>query len=106
MSYAYFGGGPGMLVSGLVWLLAGVLGWQISATISVIAFFVGGMFIVPLAMLLSKLLNRPGKHAADTLCPPWHLKAQCCYLWVYLLPINPTDKYLSIRALRNLHIKT
>lgn len=65
MKFAYFGGGPGMLVSGLVWLLAGILGWQVSTTASVVAFFIGGMFIFPLGMLLSKMLKRPGKHASD-----------------------------------------
>lgn len=65
MKHAYYGGGPGMLVSGLVWLLAGLLAWQVSAMAGVLAFFIGGMFIFPLGMLFSKILKRPGKHAQD-----------------------------------------
>ncbi|NMP32002.1 hypothetical protein HII17_10525 [Thalassotalea sp. M1531] len=64
MSYAYFGGATGVLVSGLVWCIAGTVALTMTHLASMFTLFIGGMFIHPLAMLLSKLLNRPGNHDA------------------------------------------
>lgn len=62
MKQAYYGGGPGMLASGLVWLTAGVVGLQLTVKASVLTLFFGGMLIFPLAMLIAKLLKRSGQH--------------------------------------------
>ena len=62
MRTGYFGGAPGMLVSGLVWLLAGVVGLLVSQQASVLTLFFGGMAIHPLGSVLAKLLGRSGKH--------------------------------------------
>ncbi len=62
MSYSYFGGGTGVLVSGLVWCIAGLVALLYSNQSSMLALFFGGMFIHPLAMLLSKILKRTGSH--------------------------------------------
>lgn len=65
MSNAYYGGGPGSLVSGLVWVISGVIAMFISMQASVLTFFFGGTLIFPISMLISKLLNRSGKHKPD-----------------------------------------
>lgn len=62
MDFSYFGGGTGVLVSGLIWCIAGTVGLFSSTQSSMFTLFIGGMFIHPLAMLLSKALKRPGKH--------------------------------------------
>ena len=62
MSYSYFGGGTGVLISGLVWCIAGLFALLYSYQSSMLALFFGGMFIHPLAMLLSKIFKRTGNH--------------------------------------------
>ena len=62
MRHAYYGGGPGVLISGIVWLSSGLIAYFGSATTSMIVFFIGGMLIHPIGILISKLLKRSGKH--------------------------------------------
>ena len=62
MNFSYFGGGTGVLVSGLVWCIAGIVALLYSNQSSMLALFFGGMFIHPLAKLLSKFLKRSGNH--------------------------------------------
>jgi hypothetical protein len=55
LSRAYAGGAPGVLVSGLVWLAAGIAS-QVSGTITAAAvLFVGGMAIHPLGVLIERV---------------------------------------------------
>lgn len=65
MRVSYFGGSFGVIVSSIVWLLAAVLTFYTTEQISLIVFFIGGMFIHPLGIVLSKLFKRSGKHQAD-----------------------------------------
>ena len=65
MNTAYFGGGAGVLVSGLIWCLAGITALLYSAQSSMLVLFFGGMLIHPLALLLAKLLKRSAKHQPD-----------------------------------------
>jgi hypothetical protein len=62
MRAAYLGGGPGILVSGTVWFIAGCTCLWHSPRQAVWTLFVGGMLIHPLAVLLLKGLGRPGTH--------------------------------------------
>lgn len=62
MNYSYFGGATGVFASGLVWCVAGLIALFYSNQTSMLSLFVGGMFIHPLGMLLSKMLKRSGKH--------------------------------------------
>ena len=62
MQTAYFGGAPGILCSGLVWLIAGMVALKLSNKQAVWTLLIGGMFIHPAAVLLNKLLGRSGKH--------------------------------------------
>ena len=65
MRDAYLGGGPGILISSIVWLTAGIVAVYNSDLSSLIVFFVGGMFIYPVSTLISKLLKRTGKHLKE-----------------------------------------
>jgi hypothetical protein len=62
MNFAYFGGGTGVLVSGLIWCIAGLVGLLYTNQYSMLTLFFGGMFIFPLSLLLAKMLKRPGNH--------------------------------------------
>ncbi|BAH37100.1 MAG TPA: hypothetical protein DGD08_16830 [Gemmatimonas aurantiaca] len=62
MRHGYLHGAPGVLVSGLVWLTAALIGVVRSDTAAVYALLVGGMLIHPLSVLLTKTLRRPGAH--------------------------------------------
>jgi len=62
MRKSYLGGGPGAFASGIVWLTAGITALISTKQISVLIFFFGGMLIHPLGILISKALNRSGKH--------------------------------------------
>jgi hypothetical protein len=62
MNISYFGGGTGVIVSGFIWCIAGLVALLYSNQSSMLALFFGGMFIHPLAILLSKLFKRSGKH--------------------------------------------
>lgn len=62
MRDAYIGGGTGALVSGLVWIMAGVVALNAPQKTAVIAFLIGGVLIFPLSVVLDKLLGRRGKH--------------------------------------------
>lgn len=63
MRTAYYGGAPGVLCSGLVWLTAGMVALQLSAAQAVWTLLIGGMFIHPAAVVLNKVLGRSGKHS-------------------------------------------
>ena len=65
MRSSYFGGATGVIVSGLIWCIAGLVTLLYSMQASMWTLFFGGMFIHPFAILLSKFLNRSGSHAAD-----------------------------------------
>ena len=62
MRLAYYGGGSGVFASGVVWLMAGIAAVSISTLAGAVVLFVGGMFIYPLSVVLSKFLNRSGNH--------------------------------------------
>ena len=61
MSQAHVGGAPGILVSGLAWLCAGIVWSQRGTVTAFAALFVGGMLIVPVSLLMCRLLFRAPK---------------------------------------------
>jgi hypothetical protein len=65
MNLVYFGGFTGVLVSGLVWCIAGVVGLFYSHFTSMLTLFFGGMLIHPLGLLLVKILKRTGQHSSE-----------------------------------------
>ncbi len=50
-------GAPGVLVSGLIWVGAGLVAWFHSFEFSILALFFGGMVIFPVSTVLSKRIN-------------------------------------------------
>ena len=78
MRNSYFGGAPGAFASGVVWLTAGIIALLSTKQISVMVFFFGGMLIHPLGILLSKALNRSGKHKKGN--PLSHLALESTFL--------------------------
>lgn len=65
MNLSYVCGVTGVLVSGVVWTLAGIIGITISNVASMTALLVGGMFIFPLSVILSKIMSASGKHSSE-----------------------------------------
>lgn len=62
MRVAYYGGGPGVIVSGSVWLIAGCVAYLISPNAGMLALIFGGMAIFPASVLLCKIIGASGKH--------------------------------------------
>ncbi|GGA68403.1 hypothetical protein GCM10011369_07570 [Neiella marina] len=62
MRNAYHHGAPGVLCSGLVWLIAGLVAVFSSAVAGILTLVIAGMLIFPASVLVCKLLGRTGKH--------------------------------------------
>tara|TARA_Y200000002_G_scaffold26728_1_gene20107 strand:- start:5466 stop:6146 length:681 start_codon:yes stop_codon:yes gene_type:complete len=65
MRVAYLGGGTGILISGVIWLISGLSGMYFTKEVSILVLFFGGMLIYPFGVLSAKLLNRTGKPHKD-----------------------------------------
>ena len=65
MRQAFYGGATGITTSALAWLAAALVAFLVSPRGAIAALCIGGMFIHPAAILLSKLLGRPGVPAKD-----------------------------------------
>jgi hypothetical protein len=61
MRRGYYAGATGVAMSALAWLAAAAAAWFVPS-IAIATLFVGGMLIHPAAVLLSRLLGRPGTH--------------------------------------------
>lgn len=85
MRSGYLNGAPGVLVSGLVWAVAGCVATWISPQRAVWALFVGGVFIHPVAVLLTRLLGAAGRHAPGN---PLGALAMATTFWmIMMLPL-------------------
>lgn len=62
MRRAYYGGAPGVVTSGLIWLIAGFVTLYATPKYGIAALIIGGMFIFPISLLLCKLVGVSGKH--------------------------------------------
>jgi hypothetical protein len=58
---AEYGGGPGVIASGTVWLIAGIVSYFDSSVSGIITLIIGGMFIFPLGILFCKIAGASGK---------------------------------------------
>lgn len=87
MRSAYYAGAPGLIVSGLVWLVAGAVAALAQPTSAVIALCVGGAAIHPLAVLLCKALGRSGQHQRTNPLAALALESTGVLLLCLLLPI-------------------
>lgn len=62
---AYYGGVPGVFVSGLVWLTAGTVAYLSEGYLHLLVFFFGGMLIHPLGLVIARTLGASGRTAPD-----------------------------------------
>lgn len=63
MARAHVRGAPGVLVSGLVWMIAGTLWDRYGVETGFVALFVGGTLIFPLSLLISRVVFKAPKAA-------------------------------------------
>lgn len=62
MRRGYLSGAPGVLVSGLVWLTAGLVTALVSDKIGVLTLLMGGAAIHPIGVSIAKLFGASGTH--------------------------------------------
>ena len=91
---AYVGGGPGAVVSGLLWFAAAWVEANHGIRTAFIALFLGGMLIYPLGLAASSLLFRRASEAKDNPMGPVALESTIamigCLLAAWLiLPFKP-----------------
>jgi low temperature requirement protein LtrA len=65
MRRAYLRGAPGVLVSGIVWLIGGLVAVFVSEKYSVFALLIGGALIHPISLVVAKLLGHDGTHTGQ-----------------------------------------
>lgn len=58
---AYVDGGPGVAISGCIWLAAYIVQLQQGGEQAFVYLFIGGMFIFPLALLVDRVILRRAK---------------------------------------------
>jgi hypothetical protein len=58
MRHAYYDGAPGILVSSLVWIAAALVCYQLGINQAVWTLLIGGAFIYPLSLIVTKALGR------------------------------------------------
>ena len=61
MRHAYYDGVPGILVSGLVWIAAALVCFQLGINKAVWTLLIGGALIHPIGTVVTKVLGRPAK---------------------------------------------
>lgn len=62
---AYTDGGPGVIVSGLVWIAASIVTARRGITVGFAVLFFGGMLIFPLALLANRVLLRRARESDE-----------------------------------------
>lgn len=81
MRHVYYHGAPGVLTSGLVWLMAALVVVGKGPAVAMWALFFGGICIFPLSVLFTRMLGRPGKHTAGN---PLGVLAMASTLWMIM----------------------
>lgn len=94
MRFAHCSGAFGMLASSIAWFCAALAAAQASPRQAVWVLFIGGMLIHPSAVLISKLLGRPGHHSTGN---PLGSLAWASTLWlIFSLPLAYAVSLLRI----------
>ncbi len=57
MGHNYINGGPGVLVSGFVWLISAIVTYAIGFQAGMLSLFVGGMLIVPISGVIERQMR-------------------------------------------------
>ncbi len=100
---AYTDAGPGIIVSGLVWLIAAYAEAAEGLTTGFIVLFVGGMFIYPGALLVNRVILRRAKEQAGNPGGPLVLEGTVTMIaglvaaWLFI-PYRP-DLVMPIAAI-------
>lgn len=61
MRHAFYDGAPGILVSGLVWITAALVCYQLGINKAVWTLLIGGALIHPMGTIVTKAVGRPAK---------------------------------------------
>jgi len=61
MRHAYYDGAPGILVSGIVWVIAALVCYYLGVDKAVWTLLIGGVLISPVSTIVEKVLGRPAK---------------------------------------------
>lgn len=77
MRSAFLGGFAGQVVSGSIWLAAGIVSVVAGSTLAMIVLFFGSALIFPLTQILVRLVGRPGKVSPNNTL--WVLGAQVAF---------------------------
>lgn len=70
MNTAYFNGVPGVISSGSIWLISGLVASMLNMKMGILTLVIGGMFIFPISIVICKLCGRSGKHQQDNPLAP------------------------------------
>jgi hypothetical protein len=81
MRHAYLGGATGLAASAIAWLSAALTAFLVSPRGAIAALLIGGMLIHPTAMLLSRVLGRPGAHTRGNPLAPLAMEST---VWLML----------------------
>jgi hypothetical protein len=94
MNEAYCYGVPGIVVSGTVWLLAGITALLVEAKIGIAALVLGGTLIFPISVLICKVLGRSGKHSSGNPLAPLAMEGT---IWMlFSIPIAIGAAFTSL----------
>ena len=85
MRVAYANGSTGLIASGLVWIIAGIVACYSMPIHAGLALFIGGMFIFPLSIVICKLMKCSGNHSKDN--PLGSLALEVTFMMLVCLPI-------------------
>lgn len=85
MRNAYYGGAPGIVTSGTAWLLAGLVALTATPWTGILTLVFGGMFILPVSVVLCRLIGCSGKHSKGNPLAPLAMEGT---IWMVLcIPI-------------------
>jgi hypothetical protein len=97
MRIAFLGGFAGQLISGVIWLLAGILVALQRPGYGMLALFVGSMFIFPLTQAMLRMMGKPARVSSGNKL--WGLGTQIAFT----IPINFILVYVSTLYRQNLY---
>ncbi len=85
MRQSYIWGSTGVIVSGIVWLVAAAVAYLVSPQNAVWTLFIGAVFIAPVSGLLERSLGARGTHSAGN--PLGKLAAEGLVFMLMCLPL-------------------
>lgn len=74
MRVAYLCGSSGVIASGLVWLVSGLVAYFVSTERAIWTLLIGGVFIHPIGVVLDKILGASGTHSSKNPLGPLALE--------------------------------